>query len=156
MTTRVKTRFAPSPSGFLHVGNARIALFCTLLARHAHGVFLLRIEDTDRERCEARYTEAVEEDLRWIGLDWQEGPRVGGAHMPYIQSERTAIYQEYFERLETDGRIYPCFCSRKDVALRERFVAMTPGCTAFAVRFVPAKRRLSSVAKSRFAIFDCP
>lgn len=120
MTTRVKTRFAPSPSGFLHIGNARIALFCALHARHAHGVFLLRIEDTDRERCEERYTEAVEEDLRWLGLDWQEGPRVGGAHAPYVQSGRMAIYREYFERLETDGLVYPCFCSAQELALSRK------------------------------------
>ena len=120
MKNLIKTRFAPSPSGFLHVGNARIALFCALLARHSHGIFLLRIEDTDRERCETRYVEAVEEDLRWLGLSWQEGPSAGGADGPYMQSERTAIYQEYFERLETAGLVYPCFCSAQELALSRK------------------------------------
>lgn len=120
MTTHVKTRFAPSPSGFLHVGNARIALFCALLARHRRGIFLLRIEDTDRERCETHYIEAVEEDLRWLGLNWQEGPNAGGVGGPYMQSGRTAIYQEYFERLETAALVYPCFCSAQELALSRK------------------------------------
>ncbi len=120
MTKRMKTRFAPSPSGFLHIGNTRIALFCALLARHTGGIFLLRIEDTDRERCETRYIEAIEEDLHWLGLDWQEGPCAGGANGPYMQSERTAIYQEYFERLEIAARVYPCFCSAQELALSRK------------------------------------
>ena len=95
----VKTRFAPSPTGYLHLGNVRTALFNALLARRWGGRFLLRIEDTDRERSRPEYVAALLEDLRWLGLEWQEGPEVGGPHPPYAQSERVAIYAEYYQRM---------------------------------------------------------
>ncbi|MEO5573347.1 MAG: glutamate--tRNA ligase [Gammaproteobacteria bacterium] len=115
-----KTRFAPSPTGFLHLGNARIALFCALLARRNNGTFLLRIEDTDRERSAAHYTQALQDDLLWMGLDWQEGPGVDGAHGPYLQSERGAVYQQYFDRLGENDQAYPCFCSEQELALSRK------------------------------------
>jgi glutamyl-tRNA synthetase len=107
----VKTRFAPSPTGRLHLGNARTALFNALLARRAGGVFLLRIEDTDPERSRPEHLAALVEDLRWLGLEWQEGYLAGGGAGPYRQSERSALYAERFARLQAEGRAYPCFCT---------------------------------------------
>jgi glutamyl-tRNA synthetase len=118
--TPCKTRFAPSPTGFLHLGNARVALFCALLARHTQGIFLLRIEDTDQGRSEHQYTEALQEDLLWMGLGWQEGPVVEGAQGPYLQSERGEIYHRYFSQLEHDGLAYPCFCSEQELAITRK------------------------------------
>ncbi len=116
----VKTRFAPSPTGLIHVGNVRTALFNALYARHGHGVFLLRIEDTDLERSRDEHTIALMEDLRWLGLDWQEGPAVGGEHGPYAQSQRDEIYQRYFALLEDEGLAYPCFCSQRELDLSRK------------------------------------
>jgi len=112
-----KTRFAPSPTGLLHLGNVRTALFNALLARRQKGRFLLRIEDTDRERSRPEYVAALLEDLRWLGLDWQEGPAVGGPHEPYAQSTREAIYSQYYRQLESTERVYPCFCTPAELAL---------------------------------------
>lgn len=116
----VKTRFAPSPTGYIHLGNARTALFSALLARKADGVFLLRIEDTDLERSRSEYAEALEEDLEWLGLLWQEGPGVGGEHGPYAQSQRTAIYGRLLAQLEQAGLAYPCFCSDRELELSRK------------------------------------
>ena len=121
MTTEtLKTRFAPSPTGYLHLGNVRTALFNALLARRWGGQFLLRIEDTDRERSRPEYVAALLEDLRWLGLNWQEGPGVGGAQSPYAQSERAAIYADYYRRLESAGQAYPCFCAPAELALSRK------------------------------------
>ena len=114
---RIKTRFAPSPTGYLHLGNARTALFNALYAYGRGGVFLLRIEDTDRERSAQAFIDALQEDLHWLGLRWQEGPLAGGAAGPYLQSQRDAVYRRYFDALERPGLAYPCFCS--DQTLRE-------------------------------------
>jgi nondiscriminating glutamyl-tRNA synthetase len=119
-TMTCKTRFAPSPTGYLHLGNVRTALFNALLARREQGSFLLRIEDTDRERSRPEYVAALLEDLRWLGLDWQEGPEIGGPHPPYAQSERAAIYAGYYQRLEERGLVYPCFCSPAELALSRK------------------------------------
>ncbi|MCL4315611.1 MAG: glutamate--tRNA ligase [Gammaproteobacteria bacterium] len=116
----VKTRFAPSPTGHIHMGNTRVALFSALYARHRRGVFLLRIEDTDLERSAARYIETLKEDLRWLGLAWQEGPEAGGPHGPYHQSQRLDIYQHYFDELQQRDRAYPCFCSARELALSRK------------------------------------
>src|SRR5579864_1008128 len=107
----MRLRFAPSPTGRLHVGNARTALFNWLLARGSGGAFVLRIEDTDVERSTLESEAAILRDLRWLGLDWDEGPDVGGARGPYRQSERLPIYQSHADRLLAAGRAYPCFCS---------------------------------------------
>lgn len=119
-TAHIKTRFAPSPTGFLHLGNVRTALFNALLARRWQGIFLLRIEDTDRERSRAEYTEALLGDLRWLGLQWQEGPECGGPQAPYAQSEREAVYEEYYGQLEKAGRTYPCFCTPTELAVSRK------------------------------------
>jgi nondiscriminating glutamyl-tRNA synthetase len=116
----IKTRFAPSPTGYLHLGNVRTALFNALLARKHDGVFLLRIEDTDRERSRDEYTQALLEDLHWLDLHWQEGPSVGGAHGPYAQSDRETVYQHYYQVLEQQGQVYPCFCSPTELALARK------------------------------------
>lgn len=122
----VKTRFAPSPTGFIHLGNARTALFSALHARRTQGVFLLRIEDTDRARSEERYTDALKEDLDWVGLLWQEGPDVGGDAGPYHQSQRAEIYDRYYQQLERNGVAYPCFCSEQQLSV-SRKVQMSSG-----------------------------
>ena len=102
----VRTRFAPSPTGFFHIGSARTALFNWLYARHTGGCFILRVEDTDRERNQERYLHVIYESLRWLGLDWDEGPGAGGAHGPYKQSERGAVYREFLGRLRASGHAY--------------------------------------------------
>ncbi len=116
----IKTRFSPSPTGQMHIGNVRTALFCALYAQGQQGVFMLRIEDTDKERSKTEYTEGLMADLRWLGLQWQEGPEVGGAAAPYFQSERQAIYDQYYHQLEASGRAYTCFCSEAQLALARK------------------------------------
>ncbi len=111
----VKTRFAPSPTGKLHVGNVRTALFAWLYARNQGGHFILRIEDTDQERSLPEYTDRLMEDLKWLGLDWDEGPEVGGPNGPYKQSERLDIYDKYIDQLVEEGRAYPCFCTQEEL-----------------------------------------
>jgi glutamyl-tRNA synthetase len=102
----VRVRFAPSPTGFFHIGSARTALFNWLYARHTGGKFILRIEDTDKERNSEEYLEVIYSSLRWLGLDWDEGPQAGGEVGPYRQSERGEIYQAYIEKLRAAGRLY--------------------------------------------------
>ena len=119
-TAVVKTRFAPSPTGLLHLGNVRTALFSALYARHAGGVFLLRIEDTDEERSQDEHSAALQDDLCWLGLDWQEGPGVEGAAGPYYQSQRYDLYRGYFDRLVQQGLAYPCFCSPRELELSRK------------------------------------
>jgi glutamyl-tRNA synthetase/nondiscriminating glutamyl-tRNA synthetase len=111
----VRVRFAPSPTGYVHVGNARTALFNWLFARHHGGVYVLRIEDTDAERSKPEYERQLMDDLRWFGLDWDEGPDKGGPFGPYRQSERSAIYAEYAEKLIAKGDAYYCFCSAEQL-----------------------------------------
>lgn len=102
----VRVRFAPSPTGYLHVGGARTALFNWLYARHVGGQFILRVEDTDKSRNTAEAAQAIYDGLRWLGLDWDEGPGVGGEYGPYFQSERDAIYERYLDRLREGGFLY--------------------------------------------------
>jgi len=110
-----RVRFAPSPTGHLHVGNARTALFNWLFARQAGGVMILRIEDTDLERSEARFETQLLDDLKWMGIDWDEGPDIGGPYAPYRQSDRLAVYREQAERLLKEGKAYLCFCSQEEL-----------------------------------------
>src|SRR5260370_1089575 len=107
----MRLRFAPSPTGQLHVGNARTALFNWLLARGSDAAFVLRIEDTDLERSTLESEAAILRDLRWLGLDWDEGPDVGGPCGPYRQSERLHLYESYAKDLLNAGQAYYCFCS---------------------------------------------
>src|SRR5256885_1955410 len=122
----MRVRFAPSPTGQLHVGNARTALFNWLLARGAGGTFILRIEDTDVERSTRESEAAIVRDLRWLGLDWDEGPDVGGSRGPYRQSERLHLYQSYAKELLSDGKAYYCFCTTAQIAA-ERKDALAAG-----------------------------
>jgi glutamyl-tRNA synthetase/nondiscriminating glutamyl-tRNA synthetase len=120
----MRLRFAPSPTGHLHVGNARTALYNWLLARGQGGTFILRIEDTDRERSTTESERAILEDLRWLGLSWDEGPDIGGPLGPYRQSERASLYHEHAERLRAAGRAYDCFCTPEQLeADRQRALA---------------------------------
>lgn len=114
------TRFAPSPTGELHLGNARTALFNLLLARRGGGRFLLRIEDTDAARSAEPLLAALMADLRWLGIDWDAGPDREDGRGPYRQSERAPRYAEYFAELERQGRVYPCFCTPLELELARR------------------------------------
>jgi len=106
MTSSVRVRFAPSPTGYFHIGGARTALFNWLYAKHTQGTFVLRIEDTDTERNTKESLNSLLSNLRWLGLDWDEGPDVGGPYGPYFQSERNEVYQRYLEQLRQAGRVY--------------------------------------------------
>jgi glutamyl-tRNA synthetase/nondiscriminating glutamyl-tRNA synthetase len=122
----MRVRFAPSPTGHLHVGNARTALFNWLMARGAGGTFILRIEDTDAERSTRESERAILDDLRWLGLQWDEGLEAGGAHGPYRQSERLEIYREHADRLIDGGNAYFCFCGAEQLEA-ERQAAIAAG-----------------------------
>jgi nondiscriminating glutamyl-tRNA synthetase len=137
------TRFAPSPTGELHLGNARTALFNFLLARHQKGRFLLRIEDTDMERSREQHTDALIADLHWLGIDWEAGPDREDAKGPYRQSQRGALYARYFERLEHKGAVYPCFCSQLEleVSRRAQLAAGRPPRYAGTCRDLSAEQR---------------
>lgn len=111
----VRLRFAPSPTGFLHIGNARTAIINYLLARKYHADFILRIEDTDMERSSRQSEESILRDLHWLGIHWNEGPDVGGSYGPYRQSERFELYQRYSKQLLAEGKAYHCFCTQEEL-----------------------------------------
>jgi glutamyl-tRNA synthetase len=113
-------RFAPTPSGELHIGNAMTALIAWLQIRHTGGTFVLRMEDLDKPRCRPEYARQIIDDLKWLGIDWDEGPDAGGPYSPYSQSERNELYENAFKRLESEGRLYPCFCNRKELRTMAR------------------------------------
>src|SRR5579863_2198733 len=114
------TRFAPSPTGELHLGNARTALFNLLLARQGGGRFILRIEDTDTERSREAHIAALMADLHWLGIEWDAGPDLEDGSGPYHQSQRAPLYTRYFEVLERAGQVYPCFCTALELDLSRR------------------------------------
>jgi glutamyl-tRNA synthetase len=116
----VRSRFAPAPSGSIHVGNARSALFSWLYARHHGGEFVLRVEDTDASRVTEEAYHGVLDDLRWLGLDWDEGPDIGGPHGPYRQSERLDIYHDTAERLLASGHAFRCWCTPEELEERRK------------------------------------
>jgi len=116
----MKTRFCPSPTGFMHMGNLRTALFSALFAASLDGQFLLRIEDTDKERSDISYTKAILQDLEWLGLYWQEGPGCEIGNGPYFQSQRFSIYNKYYQQLEKAGLVYPCFCTKEQLVLARK------------------------------------
>lgn len=115
MSDAPRVRFAPSPTGELHVGNARTALFNWMFARHHQGRFVLRIEDTDESRSALSYQVNLLDDLKWLGLSWDEGPEMGGAYGPYKQSERLDIYKSHLEKLIDADRVYPCYCTEAEL-----------------------------------------
>jgi nondiscriminating glutamyl-tRNA synthetase len=158
-----RVRFAPSPTGLLHVGNARTALYNWLFARHSGGDFLLRIEDTDVERSEARYETQLIEDLRWLGLDWTEGPEIGGSYAPYRQSERLDIYHRHTEQLLGEGKAYRCFCTAEELeqerqlALREQRAQTYSGkCRALAANEAQTRAAAGETFAVRLAVPDSP
>lgn len=117
-TGKVRTRFAPSPTGYMHIGNLRTALYAYLFARHEKGTFILRIEDTDQVREVKDATDRIYDALRTAGIVWDEGPGVGGEFAPYIQSERKHLYRPYAERLAEKGNAYYCFCTKEELDQR--------------------------------------
>ena len=122
-----RLRFAPSPSGYLHIGGARTALFNWLWARNQGGIFVMRVEDTDQERSSIESVQAILDAFRWLGMDWDEGPEVGGPHGPYFQSERKGIYRELVERLISEGKAYRCYCTKDELdRAREALKARNP------------------------------
>jgi len=112
---QVRVRFAPSPTGSLHIGGARTALFNWLFARKHDGVFVLRLEDTDLLRSSEESSAGIIDGLQWLGLNWDEGPETGGSYGPYRQSERLPVYRKYLEQLVADGQAYYCFCSNEEL-----------------------------------------
>ena len=123
----VRTRFAPSPTGFMHLGGVRTALYAYLFARQNHGKFILRIEDTDQERYVEGATDVIYDTLRACGLNWDEGPDIGGPCGPYIQSERKDTYMPYAKQLVRTGHAYYCFCSKEEIDGRRAAVEAAGG-----------------------------
>src|SRR5688500_15716521 len=115
MSSNVRVRFAPSPTGYLHLGGARTALYNWLWARQNNGAFILRIEDTDRERSTEVAVQAIFDSMRWLGLDWDEGPQAREPHGPYFQTQRLAIYQQHVDKLISGGHAYRCYCTAEDL-----------------------------------------
>jgi glutamyl-tRNA synthetase len=116
--TPPRVRFAPSPTGYLHIGGARTALFNWLFARRHGGVFVLRIEDTDTGRSSAEMIDGILDGMRWLGLDWDEGPKIGGPHAPYLQSERVERYRALAARLVRHGHAYYCYCTPEELTAK--------------------------------------
>jgi nondiscriminating glutamyl-tRNA synthetase len=156
---QVRVRFAPSPTGWLHVGGARTAYFNWLFARRHGGAVVLRVEDTDVERSSAASEQGVFDDLAWLGLDFDEGPREGGPHGPYRQSERLGLYREKAEALVAAGAAYPCFCADADLE-RRRQAALAAGrpphydgrCRVLAADERQARVRAGEPHSLRFAV----
>lgn len=142
----IRGRYAPSPTGRLHLGNLRTALLAWLFARKSGGGFVLRIEDLDQPRTVPGAAGKIIEDLQWLGIDWDEGPDVGGPFAPYTQSERIDIYQEQMEKLTEAGLTYECFCSRADIA--QSASAPQEGASSV-VRYSGSCRNLSRSERSR-------
>jgi nondiscriminating glutamyl-tRNA synthetase len=159
MSEPLKTRFAPSPTGWLHLGNIRTALFNYLLARGAKGRLLLRIEDTDAMRGHEQYTKGLMRDLEWLGLEWDEGPQRGGPAAPYEQSQRGEIYRRYFDALETAGLVYSCFCTEQELKV-ERKTQIAAGqpprysgkCRRLSAADIGARRKQNLPATLRFRV----
>ena len=130
LSKEIRVRFAPSPTGDLHVGNIRTALFDWAFARHTGGTFIFRIEDTDKERVTDEYIQRAIDTLKWLGLNWDEGPVVGGPNGPYLQSERLHIYKEWSDKFLVSGAAYHCYCSAEELEAereRQRAANVAPG-----------------------------
>ncbi|MBI5532567.1 MAG: glutamate--tRNA ligase [Deltaproteobacteria bacterium] len=127
MSEHPRVRFAPSPTGYLHIGGVRTALFNWLWARKNHGTFVLRIEDTDQERSTPQSMQVILDSMRWLGLDWDEGPEVGGPNGPYFQMQRLHLYREYADKLIASKRAYRCYCTKEELAAaREKLKQENP------------------------------
>ena len=123
----VRVRFAPSPTGELHIGGARTAIYNWAFARATGGTFILRIEDTDPERSTEENKQVILRALRWLGLDWDEGPEVGGEAGPYLQTQRFDTYEEALERLKANGAVYPCFCTKEELDAKRQAAEQSEG-----------------------------
>lgn len=139
-------RFAPSPSGRMHLGNVFCALLAWLFARSAGGRFVLRIEDLDAQRCKPEFARRIEEDLLWLGLDWDAGGRRGGPDAPYFQSACGALYEEALQKIAERARVYPCFCTRADL-----HAARAPHLSDGTARYTGRCARLSPGEAAAFA-----
>ncbi len=146
--TAPRVRFAPSPTGYLHIGGARTALFNWLFARRQGGVFVLRIEDTDAERSSAEMVEGILDGLRWLGIDWDEGPKIGGPYGPYFQSQRFERHRAMAEQLVASGRAYYCYCTPDELKAKREAVERAGGgwlydrtCAALTPKEIDARER---------------
>jgi len=150
----MRVRFAPSPTGHLHVGNARTALFNWLMTHGTGGTFILRIEDTDVERSTRESEDAILEDLRWLGLQWDEGPDIGGPRGPYRQSERLHLYRSYAEELMAAGRAYSCFCTAEllEAQRQAALAAGQPPMYSGACRLIPEAEARERVERGERAV----
>ena len=140
----IRVRFAPSPTGFLHIGGARTALFNWLFARHHGGTFILRIDDTDEARSTDESMQGIYDSMDWLGLDWDEGPIVGGPHEPYVQSERGDLYRKYVQQLLDTGNAYRCYCTPEELdqmRVAARAEKRSPGYTGKCRRLTEADRQ---------------
>ncbi len=148
MTDSVRVRFAPSPTGFLHIGGARTALYNWAFARHYGGTFVLRIEDTDPERSTQANTQAILRAMEWLGLEYDEGPEVGGESGPYFQTQRYDRYAEGLERLKASGHAYPCFCSAETLESKREAAREAGGVAGYdrTCRSVPADAAAARIA----------
>ncbi|MBI3307356.1 MAG: glutamate--tRNA ligase [Candidatus Omnitrophica bacterium] len=120
----IRVRFAPSPTGFLHLGNIRTALFNYLFVKRQNGKFILRVEDTDRERSKPEFRQGLMEDMLWMGIRWDEGPEVGGDFGPYLQSERLPIYQKHIDKLISEGKAYYCYVTEEETEELKRLAKL--------------------------------
>src|SRR6266516_7261516 len=155
-----RVRFAPSPTGYLHIGGARTALFNWLYARRHGGVFVLRIEDTDVERSSDEMVEGILDGLRWLGLDWDEGPKIGGAYGPYFQSGRLDRYRTHAERLMASGHAYRCYCTPEELKSRRDASQQGSGwkydrtCCRFTEAQIAARKKDARPGAVRFKVPD--
>jgi glutamyl-tRNA synthetase len=155
----VRVRFAPSPTGYLHIGGARTALFNWLYARRQGGTFVLRIEDTDTERSSWDMVAGIVDGLRWLGLDWDEGPDIGGPHAPYFQSQRLDKYRAFAERLVSEGRAYYCYCTPESIKQKREAAEAAGGgwiydrtCCALSAEDVASRERTGTPRAIRFKV----
>lgn len=142
MLSSVRVRFAPSPTGALHVGGARTAIYNWAFARRMGGVFILRIDDTDPERSTEANTKQILRSLEWLGLDWDEGPDVGGDHGPYFQTQRAAKYAAALEQMKANGSTYPCFCSTEELEVKRAAIRAGEGTGEVSAGYDRTCRRL--------------
>jgi len=157
----IRVRFAPSPTGYLHVGGARTALFNWLFARRYGGVFVLRIEDTDAERSSDAMVEGILDGLRWLGLEWDEGPGIGGERGPYFQSQRFDRHRAVADALVAAGAAYYCYCTPEEIAARRQAAEKETGgwkydrvCCALSPNDVAARERAKMTRAIRFKVPD--
>jgi glutamyl-tRNA synthetase len=152
-STPLVTRFAPSPTGHLHLGNARTALLNFLAARHAGGQFILRVEDTDEARSSEEFMRELFQDLHWLGLNWDEGPDIGGPHIAYRQQQRRQIYEEWLAKLDAAGLTYPCFCTPAElnISRKQLLAAGKPPRYAGTCRNLTEEQRAERLVKGKAA-----